>query len=40
MAFIRKERTASGATAVQIAQKQNGKIIKLQHLEAPIPKKN
>jgi len=32
MAFIRRVRTASGATAVQIAQKQNGKIIKLQHL--------
>jgi hypothetical protein len=32
MAFIRKVKTASGATAVQIAQKQNGKNIKLQHL--------
>jgi len=32
MAFIRKVKTASGAIAVQIAQKQNGKIIKLQHL--------
>ncbi|MHB1449923.1 MAG: IS1634 family transposase [Bellilinea sp.] len=32
MAFIRKVRTASGATAIQIAHKQNGKIIRLQHL--------
>ena len=32
MAFIRKVRTASGATAVQIAYKQKGKVVKLLHL--------
>lgn len=32
MAFIRKVKTASGATAVQIVYKQKGKIIKLNHI--------
>ena len=32
MAFIRKVRTTSGATAVQIAYKQKGKIIKIIHV--------
>jgi len=32
MAFIRKVKTASGATAVQIAYKQKGKIVKIQHI--------
>jgi transposase len=32
MAFIRKVRTASGATAVQIAYKQKGRIIKIVHI--------
>lgn len=32
MAFIRKVKTASGATAVQIAHKQYGRIIKIEHI--------
>jgi transposase len=32
MAFIRKVKTTSGATAVQIAYKQKGKIVKINHL--------
>ena len=32
MAFIRKVKTASGATAVQIAYKQKGRIIKIVHI--------
>jgi hypothetical protein len=32
MAFIRKVKTASGATAVQIAYKQKGRIIKILHI--------
>ena len=32
MAFIRKVKTASGATAVQIAYKQKGRIIKIIHI--------
>lgn len=32
MAYIRKVKTASGATAVQIATKQKGKIVKLIHI--------
>jgi len=32
MAFIRKVKTASGATAVQIASKQKGRIIKIIHI--------
>ncbi len=32
MVFIRKVKTASGATAVQIAQKQCGRITKLEHI--------
>ena len=32
MAFIRKVKTASGATAVQIAQKAKGRIVKLSHI--------
>ncbi len=32
MAFIRKVRTASGATAVQIAYKQKGKVVKILHI--------
>ncbi|MFZ1254688.1 MAG: IS1634 family transposase [Trichococcus flocculiformis] len=32
MAFIRKVKTASGATAVQVAYKQKGKIVKIQHI--------
>jgi len=31
MAFIRKVKTKSGATAVQIAYKQKGKIVKVIH---------
>ncbi len=32
MAFIRKVKTTSGATAVQIAYKQNGRIIKILYI--------
>ncbi len=32
MAFIRKVKTSSGATAVQIAYKQKGRIIKIIHI--------
>ncbi len=32
MAFIRKVKTASGATAVQIAQKEHGKIVRIDHI--------
>jgi len=32
MAFIRKVRTASGATAVQIAHKSHGQIIRIEHI--------
>ena len=32
MAFIRKVKTSSGATAVQIAHKQYGRIVKLEHI--------
>ena len=32
MAFIRKVKTASGATAVQIAHKAGGRIIKIEHI--------
>jgi transposase len=32
MAFIRKVKTASGATAVQIAYKQKGRIVKIHHI--------
>lgn len=32
MAFIRKVKTTSGATAVQIAHKQKGKIVKIIHI--------
>ena len=32
MAFIRKVKTKSGATAVQIAYKQKGKITKIIHI--------
>jgi len=32
MAFIRKVKTKSGATAVQIAYKQKGKIVKIIHI--------
>jgi hypothetical protein len=32
MAFIRKVKTASGATAVQIAYKQKGRIVKIDHI--------
>jgi hypothetical protein len=32
MAFIRRVKTTSGATAVQIAYKQKGKIVKIIHI--------
>ena len=32
MAFIRKVKTTSGATAVQIAYKQKGQIVKIIHI--------
>ena len=32
MAYIRKVKTKSGATAVQIAHKVSGKLVKLEHL--------
>ncbi len=32
MAFIRKVKTTSGATAVQIAQKQHGRIVRIDHI--------
>jgi hypothetical protein len=32
MAFIRKVKTASGATAVQIAHKKNGRIVRIEHI--------
>ena len=32
MAFIRKVKTASGATAVQIAYKKKGRIIRIDHI--------
>lgn len=32
MTYIRKVKTASGATAVQIVTKQQGKIIRLKHI--------
>ena len=32
MAFIRKVKTASGATAVQIAHKEHGRIIRIEHI--------
>src|SRR3989339_53794 len=32
MAFIRKIKTASGATAIQIAHKRFGKIIRIEHI--------
>jgi hypothetical protein len=32
MAYIRKVKTASGATAVQIARKQKGQIVKINHI--------
>jgi len=32
MAFIRKVKTASGATAVQIAHKEHGKIVRIEHI--------
>ncbi len=32
MAFIRKVKTGSGATAVQIAKKENGRIVKIDHI--------
>lgn len=31
MAFIRKVKTGSGATAVQVVKKEKGKIIKVNH---------
>jgi hypothetical protein len=32
MAFIRKYPTASGATGVQVCWKQNGEVVKTQHI--------
>jgi len=32
MAFIRKIKTTSGATAIQIAHKQKGRIVKIIHI--------
>ena len=32
MAFIRKVKTSSGATAVQIAHKRDGRVIKIEHI--------
>jgi len=32
MAYIRKVKTASGATAVQIARKEKGQIVKINHI--------
>jgi len=32
MAFIRKIKTASGATAVQIAHKEYGRIVRIDHI--------
>ena len=32
MAFIRKVKTSSGATAIQIAYKQHGRIVKIEHI--------
>ena len=32
MAFIRKVKTTSGATAVQIAQKEQGRIVRIDHI--------
>ena len=32
MAFIRKVVTSSGATAIQIAHKQHGRIVKIEHI--------
>jgi hypothetical protein len=32
MAFIRKVKTASGATAVQIARKEHGRIVRIEHI--------
>ena len=32
MAFIRKFRTASGATGVQVCYKQNGEVVKTVHI--------
>jgi hypothetical protein len=32
MAFIRKVKTASGATAVQVVHKRYGEIIKIEHI--------
>jgi effector-binding domain-containing protein len=32
MAFIRRVKTASGATAIQIATKQKGQIVKIIHI--------
>ncbi len=32
MAFIRKVKTSSGATAIQIAYKQKGQIVKIIHI--------
>ena len=32
MAFIRKVKTASGATAVQIAHKEHGRIVRIEHI--------
>jgi hypothetical protein len=32
MAFIRRVKTSSGATAIQIAHKQHGRIIRIEHI--------
>ena len=32
MAFIRKVQTSSGATAVQIAQKEHGRVVRIDHI--------
>jgi hypothetical protein len=32
MAFIRKVKTASGATAIQIAHKEHGQIVRIEHI--------
>ena len=36
MAFIRRVKTSSGATAVQIAHKQYGRIKRIEHIEAHL----
>jgi len=40
MAFIRKVKTASGATAVQVAQKEYGRIVKIEHIGSAHTKKD